>query len=158
MKQTVLDVLVFLFEHCMEEDNRNLDHDALRGQLVEAGFPDGQITKAFDWLEALARQRESAASGSTARNSSLRIFTAAETEKLSRDGRGLLLYLEQVGVLDSGARELVIERAMALDAEEIAADELKWIVLMVLFNQPGNEEAFVWMEDLVMDELRGTLN
>ncbi|MCC6715743.1 MAG: DUF494 domain-containing protein [Gammaproteobacteria bacterium] len=158
MKQTVLDVLVFLFEHCMEEDNRNLDHDALRGQLIEAGFPDGQITKAFDWLEALARQRESAASGSTARNSSLRIFTAAETEKLSRDGRGLLLYLEQVGVLDSGARELVIERAMALDAEEIAADELKWIVLMVLFNQPGNEEAFVWMEDLVMDELRGTLN
>ncbi len=158
MKQTVLDVLVFLFEHCMEEDNRNLDHDALRGQLVEAGFPDGQITKAFDWLEALARQRESAASGPTARNSSLRIFTAAETEKLSRDGRGLLLYLEQVGVLDSGARELVIERAMALDAEEIAAEELKWIVLMVLFNQPGNEEAFVWMEDLVMDELRGSLN
>lgn len=158
MKQTVLDVLVFLFEHCMEEDNRNLDHDALRGQLVEAGFPDGQITKAFDWLEALARQRESAASGTTARNSSLRIFTAAETEKLSRDGRGLLLYLEQVGVLDSGARELVIERAMALDAEEIAAEELKWIVLMVLFNQPGNEEAFVWMEDLVMDELRGSLN
>ncbi|MCG3201160.1 MAG: Protein Smg [Gammaproteobacteria bacterium] len=158
MKQTVLDVLVFLFEHCMEEDDRNLDHDALRGQLVEAGFPDGQITKAFDWLEALARHRESAASGATARNSSLRIFTATETEKLSRDGRGLLLYLEQVGVLDSGARELVIERAMALDAEEIGADELKWIVLMVLFNQPGNEEAFVWMEDLVMDELRGSLN
>jgi Smg protein len=47
---------------------------------------------------------------------------------------------------------------MALDAEEIGADELKWIVLMVLFNQPGNEEAFVWMEDLVMDELRGSLN
>ncbi|MEZ5446224.1 MAG: DUF494 domain-containing protein [Gammaproteobacteria bacterium] len=158
MKQTVLDVLVFLFEHCMEEDNRNLDHDALRGQLIEAGFPDGQITKAFDWLEALAKQRESAAAGTTARNSSLRIFTGAETEKLSRESRGLLLYLEQVGVLDSGARELVIERAMALDAEEIGADELKWIVLMVLFNQPGNEEAFVWMEDLVMDELRGSLN
>lgn len=158
MKQTVLDVLVFLFEHCMEEDNRNLDHDALRGQLIEAGFPDGQITKAFDWLEALAKQRESAASGTTARNSSLRIFTATESEKLSRESRGLLLYLEQVGVLDSGARELVIERAMALDAEEIGADELKWIVLMVLFNQPGNEEAFVWMEDLVMDELRGSLN
>lgn len=158
MKQTVLDVLVYLFEHCMEEDNRDLDHDSLRGQLIEAGFPDSQITKAFDWLEALAKQRESAASGATARNSSLRIFTAAETEKLSREGRGLLLYLEQVGVLDAGARELVIERAMALDAEEIGAEELKWIVLMVLFNQPGNEEAFVWMEDLVMDELRGSLN
>jgi Smg protein len=157
MKQTVLDVLVYLFEHCMEDDNREIDQDALRGQLIEAGFPDGQISKAFDWLEALSRQREGAVANA-ARNSSLRVYTRDESEKLTREGRGLLLYLEQVGVVDSAARELVIERAMALDAEEIGADELKWIVLMVLFNQPGNEEAFVWMEDLVMDELRGSLN
>lgn len=157
MKQTVLDVLVYLFEHCMEDDNREIDQDALRGQLIEAGFPDGQISKAFDWLEALSKHREGAV-GSAARNSSLRVFTREECEKLTREARGLLLYLEQVGVVDSAARELVIERAMALDAEEIGADELKWIVLMVLFNQPGNEEAFVWMEDLVMDELRGSLN
>jgi len=157
MKQTVLDVLVYLFEHCMEEDNREINQDALRGQLIEAGFPDAQISKAFDWLEALAKQREAAVSNA-ARNSSLRVYTHEECEKLTREGRGLLLYLEQVGVVDSAARELVIERAMALDADEIGADELKWIVLMVLFNQPGNEEAFVWMEDLVMDELRGSLN
>jgi len=158
MKQTVLDVLVYLFEHCMEEGHRVFNHDTLRRQLTEAGFPAGQISKAFDWLEALARQRENAQAEPTARNSSLRVFAHQESEKLTRESRGLLLYLEQIGVLDARARELVIERAMALDAEEIGPDELKWIVLMVLFNQPGNEEAFVWMEDLVIDELRGSLN
>jgi Smg protein len=157
MKQTVLDVLVYLFENCAEDDSREIDHRALRGKLIEAGFADAQISKAFDWLEALAKQREAGGS-SAARNSSQRVFTREETNKLTRDSRGLLLYLEQVGVLDSAARELVIERAMALDGEEIGPDELKWIVLMILFNQPGNEEAFVWMEDLVMDELRGSLN
>ena len=158
MKQTVLDVLVYLFEHCIEEDELALDRDTLRGELKEAGFAETQIVKAFDWLEALAKQREGGEASRVARGSSLRIFTAEESEKLTRDSRGLLLYLEQIGVLDARERELVIERAMALEAEEIDIDELKWIVLMVLFNQPGKEEAFVWVEDLVMDELRGSLH
>jgi len=158
MKQTVLDVLVYLFEHCIEEDELALDRDTLRGELKEAGFAETQIAKAFDWLEALAKQREGGEASRVARGSSLRIFTAEESEKLTRDSRGLLLYLEQIGVLDARERELVIERAMALEAEEIDIDELKWIVLMVLFNQPGKEEAFVWVEDLVMDELRGSLH
>src|SRR3990172_8808350 len=136
MKQTVLDVLVYLFEHCIEEDELALDRDTLRGELKEAGFAETQIAKAFDWLEALAKQREGGEASRVARGSSLRIFTAEESEKLTRDSRGLLLYLEQIGVLDARERELVIERAMALEAEEIDIDELKWIVLMVLFNQP----------------------
>ncbi|MGQ0658839.1 MAG: DUF494 family protein [Chromatiales bacterium] len=158
MKQTVLDVLVYLFEHCMEEDELTLDRRTLQGELKQAGFGETQITKAFDWLEALARQRNHCDGGRAARGSSLRVFGAEECEKITRDGRGLLLYLEQLGVLAAGERELVIERAMALEADEIDADELKWIVLMVLFNQQGKEESFVWVEDLIMDELRGSLH
>ena len=158
MKQTVLDVLVYLFEHCVEQESRELDHETLRGRLIDAGFAEGPVKKAFEWLETLAKHRELSGHNTTARNSSLRIFAAEEAAKLTLESRGLLLYLEQIGVLDSAARELVIERAMALDAEEIGSDDLKWIVLMVLFNQPGNEAAFVWMEDLVMDELRGSVN
>jgi len=29
---------------------------------------------------------------------------------------------------------------------------------MVLFNQPGREEAYAWMEDLVFDENAGNLH
>ena len=43
-------------------------------------------------------------------------------------------------------RELVLDRAMALDQDGIDLDDLKWVVLMVLFNQPGSEAAYAWME------------
>ena len=56
------------------------------------------------------------------------------------------------------SRELVIDRVMALESEEIDLDQLKWVVLMVLFNQPGSEAAFAWMEDLVLDEVVGQLH
>ena len=49
-------------------------------------------------------------------------------------------------VLDADQRELVLDRAMALDQDELDLDDLKWVVLMVLFNQPGSEAAYAWME------------
>ncbi|MCL5801504.1 MAG: DUF494 domain-containing protein, partial [Gammaproteobacteria bacterium] len=32
------------------------------------------------------------------------------------------------------------------------------VVLMVLFNQPGQEAAVAWMEDLVYEEMTGTMH
>jgi Smg protein len=43
----------------------------------------------------------------------------------------------------------VIERAMALDTADLEADDVKWIVLLVLLNQPGQESAFALMEELI---------
>ena len=65
---------------------------------------------------------------------------------------GVLLVLERNGVLSADQRELVIDRAMALDLDEVALDDLKWVVLMVLFNQPGSEAAFAWMESQIFAE------
>jgi Smg protein len=159
MKRTVLDVLIYLFENYMDgEGGLSTDSEGLKTELKAAGFGERQILKAFDWLQALARQQEEGGQPRMARGGSLRVFTAEEQEKLGCEARGFLLYLEQVGVLDDRNRELVIDRVMALEADEIDLDQLKWIVLMVLFNQPGQEEAFFWMEDLVMDEMRGGLH
>ena len=52
----------------------------------------------------------------------------------------------------------MIDRAMALEAEEIDLQQLKWVVLMVLLNQPGKEAAFTWMEDIVMDDTQSGLH
>ncbi len=30
-------------------------------------------------------------------------------------------------------------------------EDVKWVVLMVLFNQPGQEANYAWMEDLMFD-------
>jgi Smg protein len=46
----------------------------------------------------------------------------------------------------------VLDRAMALDQDELDLDDLKWVVLMVLFNQPGAEAAYAWMETQMFED------
>ena len=84
-------------------------------------------------------------------------FSGHETVKVSMTCRGQLLRLEQSGVLDSVAREIVIDRLTALESEEIDIEQLKWVVLMVLFNQPGQEQAYDLLEDWVVSENRDFL-
>ena len=156
MKESILDVLLYLFEHYFTEDADLVrDRDSLRSgplfdELGQAGFSPAEINKAFDWLDGLARQRPSAspkrADGPT------RIYFGPELDKLDVECRGFLMFLEQHGVLDAGQRELVLDRAMALDQDELDLDDLKWVVLMVLFNQPGSEAAYAWMETQMFDE------
>jgi len=81
-----------------------------------------------------------------------------ESEKLDVESRGFVLFLEQCGILDSANRELVIDRVMALDTHEIDLEQLKWIILMVLFNLPGQEAAYASMEDLVFEGVTGSLH
>ena len=78
--------------------------------------------------------------------------------KLGVECRGFLLFLEQIGVLSVETREIVIERLMELDNPEIELDDLKWVVLMVLFNVPGNENACHQMEGLLYDEPEGLIH
>jgi Smg protein len=63
-----------------------------------------------------------------------------------------------MGVLTPTSRELAIDRAMALESEDFDLDQLKWVVLMVLFNQPGQEAAYTWVEDLVFDDAVNSLH
>jgi len=159
MKETVFDVLMYLFDNYFEEDYEiNSDQESLKYELVQAGFGDNQVSKAFDWLEGLALQKDLIQSENLAEKSTLRIYGEREMEKLDVKCRGFLLFLEQSGVLDAYDREVVIDRAMALETEETDLQQLKWVVLMVLLNQPGKEAAFTWMEDIVMDNAESGLH
>ena len=153
MKESVLDVLMYLFDHYIEQDqDYRPDQDTLRFHLQEAGFEENQVTKAFDWLEDLSMQKEKPDIIKLNNPDSFRIFVDTEQDKLDVECRSLLLFLERTGVLEPGDREFVIERVMALETDEIDLQQLKWIVLMVLLNQPGKEAAYAWMEDIVMDD------
>jgi Smg protein len=81
----------------------------------------------------------------------VRIFSAVELARLSTECRGSLFTLARVGILSPQQREIVIERMLALDADELDTEQLKWVVLMVLSSQPGQELAFERLEDLVSD-------
>ena len=145
MKESILDVLLYLFEHYFSHAGPVArDRDSLQTGLLGAGFSPAEISKAFDWLDALAQQRPGA--GGARADGPVRVYAGPELDKLDVDCRGFLLFLEQHGVVDAGRRELVLDRAMALDQDELDLDDLKWVVLMVLFNQPGMEAAYAWME------------
>ncbi|MEJ2576353.1 MAG: DUF494 domain-containing protein [Gammaproteobacteria bacterium] len=159
MNENVIDVLIYIYENYMDGDDAvPADQIMLEEELVEAGFPKSEIQKAFNWLDELAWRQGSLELTAATANRSMRVFTDAERRRLDLEIQGMLLYLEQGGILDQRSRELVIERAMALDAEELTADDLKWIVLLVLLNQPGQESAFALMEELVYNGDPGYLH
>jgi len=155
MKENVFDILMYLFEHYFH-DAVDVDPNRIQIEtdLRDAGFSDPQIHKALNWIDALAESRDLPVS--TGSDGALRVYTEAETARLDVECRGFLMFLEQTGILGPGDREVVIERLMALDGGAIELDQLKWIVLMVLFSRPGQEEACAWMENLIFEPLNAT--
>ena len=152
MKETVLDVLMYLFESFVDSDDEpEPDRNELREELEQAGFGDREIDRALDWLDGL--NSGSDVVGSPCQTStSIRVYDPIELERLDSTSRGYLLHLEQLGILAPAQRELVIDRLLALDSGEIDIEQIKWVVMMVLFSQPGHEQAYAQMEDLVFAE------
>ena len=151
MKENVLDVLMYLFENYFyDEPDEQPDREALEENLHEAGFSNGEIDKAFEWLDGLAQQRfQPDFNMQTAEP--IRVFIDSEINRLDTNCRDFLLYLSNIGILDPQRREQVLDRLMALESDEIVLEDVKWVVLMVLFNQPGQEASYAWMEDLMFD-------
>lgn len=89
---------------------------------------------------------------------SLRVYTEEECQRLDASCRGFLLFLEQIQVLNLETREMVIERVLALDTAEFELEDLKWVILMVLFNIPGCENAYQQMEELLFEVNEGMLH
>jgi Smg protein len=154
MSETMVDVLIYLFENYMaSEEPAPVGQHALEQELSQAGFGTLEITQALDWLDELALRMSGADRlATTASAGSIRVYAEPEQRKLEVDGCGLLMFLEQSGILDPISRELVIDRALAIRQAAISVEELKWIVLLVLMNRPGQEQAFFQMEDMVYEE------
>lgn len=152
-KESVLDVLMYLFENYFDEEVLvEPDRNNLEDQLVQAGFGNSLVSRAFDWLENLSNsEAEPAPESITAAH--IRVYTDAEFDRLGAAGVGFLHFLEQNGVLDMSSRERIIDRIMALDSSDIDTDQLKWVVLMVLLNRPEEDSPnLAWLEELVYDE------
>ena len=160
MKEGVLDILIYLFENYFNadtDDGFEPDRETLKLELEKAGFPGTEVERALCWLEDLAADHPARLPPSPT-SRAIRVFAALEQARLDTDCRGYLVHLEQVGILSPMQRELVIDRLMALEGDEIDIDKLKWVVLMVLFSQPGQETAFSRMEDLVFEDRSGAIH
>jgi Smg protein len=150
MTGSVLDILIYVFDRYMLDEAPEVPERAdLAHDLACVGFAHENVERALDWLADLACVRERAlqdpAIDKSAR-AAVRIFSEAELTRLSTECRGFLLTLERLGVLQPLQREIVIDRMLALDADELDTEQLKWVVLMVLSSQPGQDLAFQRLE------------
>jgi len=158
MKENVLDVLMYLFETYVDtEEDPEPDQNELRIELGKAGFGDAEIDRALDWLDGLTDHQDNL-TFNTQNARGTRIYNHVELERLDMPCRGYITYLEQIGILSARQREILLDRLLALETPDIDVEQIKWVVLMVLFSQPGQELAYARMEDLVFEENTGIVH
>src|SRR5258705_1783864 len=127
------EVLVYLFENCQQAEVSD-DRERVARKLSAAGFEDSDISEALHWLAGVGRAPRSTAVLPDSRTS-FRAFAPRELAKLDAECRGFLITLEQSGILNAETRELVLERSLAASGHSLSLDQVKLIVLMVLWNQ-----------------------
>jgi Smg protein len=156
MTGSILDILIYVFDRYMLDEAPEVPRrEQLVRDLERAGFAAASVERALDWLTELACQHDRAPIADAPRADTapagVRIYSDSELARLSTECRGFLLTLERLGVLTPHQREIVIERMLALDADEPDTEQLKWVVLMVLSSQPGQELAFERLDGLVSE-------
>ena len=155
MKDGVLDVLIYLFENYIADElSFDPDQEELTEELEGAGFPSIEIDKAFAWLEDLldACEADHQDQAHMPAHDSIRFYDEKELASLGRQGIKLLNRFIDAGVLNYISREMVIDRVMALDSNKVGIDHIRWVVLMVLSNQPGFDEISAWAEVVIAQE------
>lgn len=152
---SVLKVLIYVYDHYMLADPADIpERRHMLEDLRKQGFSVSEVVQAMEWLSALVGdQRAAPGAGGMAEDrrdaAGLRIFADGELSRLSADCRAFLMLLDRQHVLTTQQRELVIERALALDVEEVEVEQLKWVVLLALSAQPGQELAFARFESVM---------
>ena len=128
------DILVFLFENCQQAELA-YDRERVAKKLSAAGFEDSDISEALHWLAGMAAVPRGVREPLPDARASFRAYAPRELAKLDARCRGFLLTLEHSGILSAETRELVIERALAASGDMLSLDQVKLVVLMVLWNR-----------------------
>ena len=157
IKQSVVDVLMFLFERYLDDEELNEtsrvtdERDSIQIRLEEMGFHNQEINQAFDWLEDL-ENLEYKQQFLPIKETSTRIFSDEEKKLIGIESIGFLHFLEQANILTPVTRELILDRVAAL-GQPLDAEQMKWIIMIVLHTHPGEDNALALMENFIFDEV-----
>ncbi|HYA65406.1 MAG TPA: DUF494 domain-containing protein, partial [Burkholderiaceae bacterium] len=144
------DVLVYLYENYRAFEACR-DATAVGRTLADAGFDDEEIHEALSWLQGLARIVQDAGCAALDRSRGQRVYTQAETHQLGAPAIGFLMYLDSAAQITARQREIVIERALAINDPPLSIATMKIIVLMVLWSHSADVD-FLLLEELLEDD------
>ncbi|MDO8811738.1 MAG: DUF494 domain-containing protein [Gallionella sp.] len=129
----MFEILMYLFESYFDAGSYP-EPDKLSRKLSAVGFEDDEISEALTWLSALQQQNPDNYPA-TLEHAGLRHFADLELLRISFEARQFLIFAEQQKMISAVEREMVLDRAVALQQENIKLDKLKLIMLMVLWNR-----------------------
>ena len=141
----MFDILVYLYETYYRPDACP-EPAALARKLSAVGFDDVEISEALSWLTDLTEMAGAEHSAVTA-STGTRFYVEQEFDALGSAAVGFIQFLESAKVLSPVQREIVIERALALEESPVGLGKLKIIVLMLLWSQ-GKEPDALMFDDL----------
>ena len=146
----MFEILMYLFESYFDADCYP-EPDKLTRKLSAAGFEGDEISEALNWLSALKQQSTEHYPPSLA-HAGLRHYAELEFKRISYEARQFLMFAEQQKMISPIEREMILDRAVALQQDNLALDKLKLIMLMVLWNRHQN------LDPLLIEELLTPLN
>ena len=141
----MFEILMYLFESYFDA-GAYPELDKLSRKLSAAGFEGEEISEALTWLSALQQQNPDNYPASLD-HAGLRHFAALELQRIGFEARQFLLFGEQQHMISAVEREMIIDRAVALQQENLGLDKLKLIMLMVLWNRHQD------LDPLLIEEL-----
>ncbi len=146
----MFEILMYLFESYFDAGSYP-EPDKLSRKLSAAGFEGEEIDEALTWLSALQQQNPDNYPASL-EHAGLRHFAGLELQRIGFEARQFLLFAEQQRMISAVEREMIIDRAVALQQENLGLDKLKLIMLMVLWNRHQN------LDPLLIEELLSPLH
>jgi Smg protein len=152
----MFDILVYLFENYLEV-SAYPDENKLTRELSAAGFERGEINLAISWMHGLESLVHTGKEDVLAAGKSTRFFTEREIDHIGVEGVGLITFLEGSGVLDPVQREWIVDRAFAIDEQVLSLEQVKWIILFVLWSQ-NEPQQFLFVEDFLFGDVQPTMH
>ncbi|HEY0907618.1 MAG TPA: DUF494 domain-containing protein [Methylophilus sp.] len=148
----MLEVLIFIYQNYWDKHDaaelKETDEAVMAYELSQAGFSHQDILHAVDWVKDLRRsvqqpqyQQDPAA---------LRIFCEQERSKLTDECLNFLCLLHQSEMITAYERDLIIDRAMVLPEESISMEDVRWITMMVLWDESRKQD-YLFVEDALFN-------
>ncbi len=140
MQEKIVELIVVLMREIRQtNDISKVDVS----KLTDNGYSQSEISTALSWIYDKMNLREPSKSAKGAHARSYRIFHEAERQILTKDARGFLVEMYELGLIDHIDMETIIERSLMSGSNVIDRNEIKSVAAGVLFeynspNKPGS--------------------
>ncbi|MFZ1080619.1 MAG: DUF494 family protein [Candidatus Kryptoniota bacterium] len=136
MQEKIVELIVFLMREIRQtRDISKVD----MSKLTESGYSQTEISTALSWIYDKMNLREPLKRIKGTRARSYRIFHEAERQIFTKEARGFLIEMYELGLIDYIDMENIIERSLMSGFNVIDRNEIRSTVASVLFeyNSPG---------------------